>query len=198
MRAKTQQILLEQYSKLNNPKATTAIKYLFHYKKVNVNVYFDAFDKSNLSMCLILNYEKEYYYTSLNINNTKIKTEYLEKIPTNILTEILDENNQLNSFYHSIETHIENEKYKIINYNDDVLFKNTLSFNNHRKDLPFIRGIRKVPMSDKTFKNLNETMGIDINILKQIRISNMTIVRTDNSDQRKSITIILKDLDVMI
>lgn len=198
MKAKTQQILQEQYNKLNSPKPTTAIKYYFQYEKVNVNIYFDAYDKSNLSMCLILNYEKEYYYTSLNINNTKIKTEYLEKIPINILSKILDENKQLNNFYDSIETHIENKKPKIINYKDDVLFKNTLSFSNHRKDLPFIRGIRKVPMTDKTFKNLNETLGININILRQIKDCNMTLVRTNNPELRKNITLILKDLDAKI
>lgn len=198
MRFETQQILLEQYNKLNSPKPTTAIKYYFQYEKVNVNVYFDAYDKSNLSMCLILNYEKEYYYTSLNVNNTKIKTEYLEKIPINILSKILDENKQLNNFYHSIESHIENAKFKIINYKDDILFKNTLSFSSHRKDLPFIRGIRKAQMTDKTFKNLNETMGIDINILKQIKGCNMTLVRADDPKLRKNITLILKDLDARI
>lgn len=198
MRFETQQILLEQYSKLNNPKPTTAIKNYFQYKKVNVNVYFDAYDKSNLSMCLILNFEKEYYYTSLNINNTKIRKEHLEKIPPNILSAILDENNELDGFYNSIEINIKNGNFTTINYKKDTFFKNTLSFSNHRKDLPFIRGIRRVQMTDKTFKNLNETVGIDINILKQIKDCNMTLVRTDDPKLRKNITLILEELNIRI
>lgn len=198
MNIETQQQLLAEYSKLNNPRVTTAIKYYFQYKKVNVNIYFDAYDTANLSMCLILIFEKEYYYTSLNINNTEINTEYLKEIPPNILSAILDDNNQLISFYQSIETHIEQGEAIPINYMKDKFFKNTLSPNNGRKDLPFIRGIRRVPMTDKTFNNLYETMGIDRNILNQIRDRNITLVRTDKPEYRKNITLILEELNITI
>lgn len=198
MNSKTRQKLLEEYNKLSNPKPTTAIKYIFQYETVNVNVYFDAYDKASLSMCLILNFEKEYYYTSLNINNTNINTEYLKEIPSNILLAILDNNKKLDSFYQSIQTHIEEKTPYIINYKEDKFFNNTLKFNNYRKDLPFIDGIRKASMTDRTFNNLNATMGIKKNILERIRDSNLALVRTDDPKRRKNITLILEKLNIVV
>lgn len=199
MRLETKLKLLEKYNSLKNIRSTTAIKYLFQYNGVNVNIYFDAYDENNLSLCVILKLNKEYYYTSLNIQNTDIKTEYLYEIPLPILNAILDENRELKGFFNSIENHILNTKCFRINYDSDKdIFARTLKYNNHRKDLPFISHIRKVPMSDETFNNLIITMGISKEILCKIRDNKATLIRTDKPEKRKNITLILEELNIVL
>jgi len=194
MKLGTKEKLLEEYSRLKSPKETTAIKYWYQYKCVNVNIFFDAFDGENLSLSMVLVYEKSYYYTSLNINNSRISKEYLVEIPRDILEQILDENNMLDNFFKSIEEHIVLENATFINYNNDKIFSNTLKYYKNRKDLPFLFGIRKVPMSNKMFNTLSETMSIDKTILKKIQENGITIVRTSDPTKRKKLTIILKGL----
>lgn len=161
MKLETKEKLLEEYGELNFPKKTTAIKYWYQYKSVNINLFFDAFDPDNPNLSIILVYGKNYYYTSLNINSTTISKEYLVEVPTKILGQILDENNMLDAFFESVEKHIVSEKPKYINYKNDTIFTNTLKYYKNRKDLPFILGIRKVPMSNRMFNTLSETMSID-------------------------------------
>lgn len=191
MKLETKEKLLEEYSKLNFPKETTAIKYWYQYKLVNVNVFFDSFDENNPNLAIVLAYDKSYYYTSLNIKNTTISKEYLAKIPTNILGQILDENNTLDPFFSNIEEHIALNRAKWINYNDDKIFSNTLKYYKDRKDLPFLSGIKRVPMSNEMFNTLRQTMGIDKTILKKIQSNGMTMVRTSDPKRRKKLTIIL-------
>ncbi len=198
MRLETKLKLLEKYNNLSNPINTTAIKYYFVYNGVNVNIYFDAYDSYNLSLSLVLALDKEYYYTSLNIDNNDIKVEYLENIPNNILIRILDENNSLLMFFDNVEKHIMNTDSIIINYNSDKdIFARTLKYNNkERKDLPFIKTKKRANMTDKTFNNLRSTMGISIEALNAIRNQNMTLVRTSDPAKRKNITIILEELNI--
>ena len=70
MKPETREKLLEEYQGLTYPKETTAIKYLYQFHQVNVNIFFDAFDSQNLNLSLVLVFQNNYYYTSLNINNT--------------------------------------------------------------------------------------------------------------------------------
>ena len=192
MKIETKEKLLKEYGRLNYPRETTAIKYRNQYKQVNINVFFDAFDDNNLSLTLVLSYDKNYYYTSLNINNTKTSKEYLVGIPENILGQILDENNMLDSFFNSIEEHIALNSSTPINYSNDLIFTNTLKYSNKsRKDLPFLSGTKKRRMTSKTLNMLSETMDIDKTILKKIQERGMTIVRTSDPTRRKQLTVIL-------
>ena len=195
MKLETKEKLLEEYRGLSFPKETTAIKYWYQYNFVNVNIFFDAFDKDNPNLAMVLAYDNSYYYTSLNIKNTSITKEYLAKIPANILEQILDENNMLDSFFNNIEEHIISNKARWINYSNNEIFsrtlRNTLRDSKGRKDLPFLSGIKRVPMSNEMFNTLTQTMGIDKTILEKIQSSGITMVRTSDPTRRKKLTIIL-------
>lgn len=200
MKAEAKEKLLEEYSKLSYKSTITAIKLVFKYNNVSVNLYFDAYDEDVPSLSMILVYNNEYYYTSLNVKNTNITKEYLIEIPQNILINILNVNNQLDDFFKEIDEHILSSESKFwpINYEKDTLFTNTPKHRGSRKDLPFLQGIRRVPMQDDTLNNLSATMGIDKDILLGIQNEKMTLVRTDDPKKRKKLTAILQGIIVKI
>lgn len=167
MRLEVRDYLIDEYNNLEFRRQFTAIKYRFRYNNVDVNIYFDAYDEKAPSMSMILAYDRAYYYTSLNINNTEVRTEYLEKIPFVILDQILDESHQLISFFAEIEKHILENNKIVINYEKDTCFINTMKYSRSRTDLPFLQSLRKVKMPDNTLERLSETMGIDREILKK-------------------------------
>lgn len=198
MRKEVKDHLINEYDSLKFKKPFTALKYKFEYNSVEVNVYFDNYDKYAPSMSLILAYNNKYYYTSLNIKNTAIRKEYLEAIHQDILEQILDKNRQLDSFFESIELHILNNKCIPINYNKDHRFTNTIKYSRGRTDLPFFHFLRRVNMSDDTLEQLAETMGIDRYILKGIQSEGFTIVRTDDVNKRKSLRAEIKKFNLHI
>lgn len=198
MRQEVRDYLIEGYNNLEFRRQFTAIKYRFRYNNVDVNIYFDAYDDKAPSMSMILAYDRMYYYTSLNINNTEVQTEYLEKIPFAILNQILDESHQLNSFFAEIEKHILENNKIVINYEKDTCFINTMKYSRSRADLPFLQSLRKVKMQDNTLERLSETMGIDREILKKIQSEGFTIVRTDDIKKRKHLTAIIENTDILI
>lgn len=81
------------------------IKYSFDYKTVNVNLYFDMFDSKIKTLNLVLRYEKNYYFTTLNVSNIEIPTQYLKEIPIEILNRIMDANNSLTAFFLTLNEH---------------------------------------------------------------------------------------------
>lgn len=198
MRLEVRDYLIDEYNNLEFRRQFTAIKYRFRYNNVDVNIYFDAYDEKAPSMSMILAYDKAYYYTSLNINNTEVRTEYLEKIPFVILDQILDESHQLISFFAEIEKHILENNKIVINYEKDTCFINTMKYSRSRTDLPFLQSLRKVKMPDNTLERLSETMGIDREILKKIQFEGFTIVRTDDIKKRKHLTAIIENTDILI
>ncbi len=198
MRLEVRDYLIDEYNNLEFRRQFTAIKYRFRYNNVDVNIYFDAYDEKAPSMSMILAYDRAYYYTSLNINNTEVRTEYLEKIPFVILDQILDESHQLISFFAEIEKHILENNKIVINYEKDTCFINTMKYSRSRTDLPFLQSLRKVKMPDNTLERLSETMGIDREILKKIQSEGFTIVRTDDIKKRKHLTAIIENTDILI
>lgn len=198
MRQEVRDYLIDEYDNLEFRRQFTAIKYRFRYNNVDVNIYFDAYDEKAPSMSMILAYDRAYYYTSLNINNTEVRTEYLEKIPFVILDQILDESQQLISFFAEIEKHILENNKIVINYEKDTCFINTMKYSRSRTDLPFLQSLRKVKMPDNTLERLSETMGIDREILKKIQSEGFTIVRTDDIKKRKHLTAIIENTDILI
>ena len=196
MRQEVRDHLMEEYNNLEFRRQFTAIKYRFRYNNVDVNIYFDAYDDKAPSMSMILAYDRVYYYTSLNINNTEVRTEYLEKIPFAILNQILDGSHHLISFFAEIEKHILENNRIVINYEKDTCFINTMKYSRLRTDLPFLQSLRKVNMPDDTLERLSETMGIDREILKKIQSEGFTIVRTDDIKKRKHLTAIIENAGI--
>ncbi|MCM1234711.1 MAG: hypothetical protein NC489_31805 [Ruminococcus flavefaciens] len=195
MRIEVKDELQRQYSWLPYKRNNTALKYYYKYKGVNVNLYFDGYDENNPCFTMILVYDKNFYYTSLNVKDTNLTKQYLEEIPPNILYQIL-EDNKLDGFFKKVDDYILRETPKIINYNNDRIFVNTMKYNKGRHDLPFLQGTRKAHMQDKTLNNLAETMGIDRNILLKIQSENITLVRTADVNKRKQLTLVLKSVNI--
>ena len=169
------------------------IKYSFDYKTVNVNLYFDMFDSKIKTLNLVLCYEKNYYFTTLNVSNIEIPTQYLKEIPPDILTKILDDNNSLASFFLCINEHVEINNPSIAKYSKDYSFKNALKYNKNEENKPFLFCLRRVRMKDETLSLLMKTMDIPVYILKLIQSNGMTLVRTDKIKYRKEITAIMDE-----
>lgn len=198
MRQEIRDHLIEEYNNLKLKGQFTALKYHFKHNNVDVNIFFDAYDDRTPSMSMILVYEKKYYYTPLNINNTEVRTEYLKKIPSVILNRILDKHNRLEAFFVDIEKHILDDDKMVINYETDVCFTNTMRYSRSRTDLPFLYSLRKAKMSNDTMERLSETVGIERDILKKIQSAGFTIVRTDDVNKRKSLTAIIENAAISI
>lgn len=199
MRQEVRDHLIRQYNNLDFKQPFTAIKYHFKYNNVDVNIFFDAYDNRTPSLCMILSYNKKYYYTSLNVNKTTVRTEFLVKIPPVILNQILNMHNHLDDFFEDIERHILGDNNKsVINYEKDVCFINTMKYSRSRTDLPFLFSLRKAKMTNDMFKRLSETMGIEKEILEKIQSAGFTIVRTDDVGKRKSLTAIIDNSAIFI
>lgn len=198
MRQEVRNHLIKEYSDLKFRRQSTAIKYHFKHNSVNVNIFFDAYDDKTPSMSMILSYDRDYYYTSLNINNTEVRTEYLEHIPSVILNQILDESNHLDAFFADIEEHILEDNRIVINYERDTCFVNTMKYSRSRNDLPFLYSLRNVKMSNDMLERLSETMGINRENLKKIQSAGYTIVRTADINKRKRLTAIIGNTGILI
>lgn len=189
--------LLAEYNKLEYKGKQTALKYYYTYKDVNVNVYFDAYDAPVYSLSLILVHEKCYYYTSLNVSRDRIDKQYLHVIPLELLARIVNDNT-LDAFFEDMYNQLLNSRAIVINYKRDHIFINTLRWNKNRKDLPFLWTVRRTRMTDKTLLVLRETMCIDEKVLRELQRNNLTLVRTDDPDKRRSLTLILKGTGILI
>lgn len=198
MKESVKNFLTEKYNELNHKASYTCLKYHYKYKGVNVNLYFDAYDPDSLSLYLILIYEKEYYYTPLNISDSNVQKEYLKKIPQKILERILV-NNHLTEFYENMEEHILNNKCIVNSYLKDIIFVNTMKYiKKDSIDLPFWDHVRRTRMQDTTLKKLMARTDISYKVLKAIQDNNSTLVRTDKISRRKKLTVILREKDIII
>lgn len=191
MDKKTKTYLINRYNCIPQKTNATCLKYHYEYNSVHVNVYFDAFDVNSVSFSIVLVYGNKYYYTSLNILNSGIETEYLTKIPSQILSKILVDN-CLDDFYRKMETHILEDRPYVNYYNKDKYFINTIRYSKTNLDLPFWSHIRRVRMSDDTLYKLNAKADISLETLQKIQNKGLTLVRTADSTKRKELTIILQ------
>lgn len=169
------------------------IKYSFDYKTVNVNLYFDMFDSKIKTLNLVLRYEKNYYFTTLNVSNIEIPTQYLKEIPIEILNRIMDANNSLTAFFLTLNEHVEINKPSIAKYSKDYTFLNALEHNKSEENKPFLHFLRRTKMSNEAFSLLRSTMDIPVAILNLIQSNGMTLVRTDKIEFRKEITAIMNE-----
>lgn len=182
--------LLDDYSQLKFKAKETCVKYRYDYNGITVNLYFDAFDPDSTSLTMILSTEKQFYFTTLNSMNTCIRKEYLPKLPPAFLDKILV-NNELDEFYKHMEKKILEITPIPVSYKKDTIFINTTKFQKGDIDLPFWWHLRKAHMSDDTLESLSERADISRETLLKIQEQGFTLVRTDDIDKRRSLTIIL-------
>ena len=186
----TKAYLVDIYNSIPKKTKATCLKFYYQYHNVNVNVYFDAFDNQSVVLSIVLSAKKKYYYTPLNILNTGMITEYLSEIPPQILEKILVDNH-LDDFYENMEKHLLEDKPHFNYYNEDTYFVNTIKYAKSKLDLPFWWYLRKVPMSDDTLNALSERADISRETLLEIQKQGFTLVRTDDIEKRRSLTLIL-------
>lgn len=197
MKESTKDYLVNIYNNIPKKTKATCLKFYYQYNNVNVNVYFDAFDSQSVGLSIVLAAEKNYYYTPLNILNNGITTEYLSKIPHQILEKILVDN-RLDDFYENMEKHLLNTEPYFNYYNEDTYFVNTIKYAQNKLDLPFWSHLRKVPMTDDTLYKLNARADITFDILRKIQQEGYTLVRTSDPEKRNKLTIILERRDIKL
>lgn len=197
MKESTKEYLVNIYNNIPEKTKATCLKYYYQYNNVNVNVYFDAFDSQSVALSIVLAAEKNYYYTPLNILNNGMTTEYLSKIPHQILVKILVDNS-LDDFYENMEKHLLEDKPHFNYYNGDTYFVNTIKYAQNKLDLPFWWHLRKVPMTDDTLYKLNARADITFDILRKIQQEGYTLVRTSDPEKRKELTLILEQIGIKL
>ena len=88
-----------------------------------------------------------------------------------------------------------------MSYKNDYIFKNTMFYsvkNKNRKDLPFLQGCRHAKMTEFTYYQLQNTLGINSNILDKVRARNLTLVRTSDISRRKKLTLVLEEIGIRL
>lgn len=200
MQQETIDKLKKDYSRMEIQANSSVIKYRFKVNFVNVNIYFDEYDKNIPNLSMILIKDNNYYYSSLNILKPEIDVQYLEAIPCDILQSILKDN-KLDDFFKKIENFILENDYYTMSYKNDYIFKNTMFYsvkNKNRKDLPFLQGCRHAKMTEFTYYQLQNTLGINSNILDKVRARNLTLVRTSDISRRKKLTLVLEEIGIRL
>lgn len=195
MKESTKQYLVSRYNRIPQKTKATCLKFHYLYNTVNVNVYFDAFDAASVTLSVVLVVDKKYYFTPLNILNTGMKTEYLSKIPSQILEKILVDNH-LNDFYEDMEKHLLCDKPHVNYYDEDTYFVNTIKYAKSKLDLPFWWYLRKVPMHEETLNKLNARADISLETLRGIQRKGFTLVRTADPTKRKELTLMLQQENI--
>lgn len=160
MQESTKLFLINQYKRTCVHAKNSCLKYYYQFHNVHVNVYFYAF--------VILSANGKYYYTPLNILNTGTSTQYLKKIPFQILEKILVDEH-LTCFFEDMESHLLNDRSYSTHYDKDVGFVNTVKNIKPFEtiNLPFWCGLRKVHMQDETMYKLSTRADISLETLKK-------------------------------
>ncbi|MEB2791728.1 hypothetical protein [Campylobacter upsaliensis] len=189
------EFLKQKYLMSALKKPQDCLKLSYQYHQVKVNIYFDYYENT-FNLFLVLNYEKYYYFTPLNIDNLIVKNPYLNDIPKEILKQILD-NGSLKDFYDNMREHMIHDDVQKSNY-EDYEFKNGLKSNKNNDKNPFLSHLRKTPMSENHLNFLNAQFNISKYILQRIRAKGYTIVTTANFSERKSLTLILNESSIKL
>lgn len=197
MKEQTRNKLLNDYSQLNFKRKSTCVKYRYDYNSVTVNLYFDAFDPDSNTLTMILSTKKNFYFTTLNVMNPRIRKEYLPKLPSIFLDKILVDN-ELDEFYKHMEDKILETPPITASYRRDTIFINTIKYQKDNIDLPFWWHLRKVSMSNDTLESLSERADISREILLKIQEQGFTLVRTGDIDKRRNLTLILDEHNITL
>ncbi|MCV3481579.1 DNA repair protein Rad50 [Campylobacter lari] len=189
--------LLKKYNDIQYKRLENCIKLYYQYHNVNVNLYFNGYDKNYPSAFMILSNEKSYHITTFNVDNFDEKNQYLKKIPNPILNLINDNENTLISFYNEMRRRIKKDNFQYINYSNDRIFTNTIKFNkNEETGNPFFHYLRIGQMSSKQFKKLSYSTNLSKEILMKIQRAGFTIVTTSNFLEAKDFSAELKRCNI--
>lgn len=188
--------LLDDYSQLNFKGRSTCAKYRYTFNSVTVNLYFDAYDPDSNTLTMILGTEKKFYFTTLNVMNTHIRKEYLPKLPSIFLDKILV-NEELDEFFRYMENKILEIAPIPASYKKDKIFTNTIKYQKDI-DLPFWWHLRQVPMSNDYIEILSDRADISRETLLKIQKEGFTLVRTDDVNKRRNLTIILGEHGIFL
>lgn len=188
--------LLDDYSQLNFKGRSTCVKYRYTFNSVTVNLYFDAYDPDSNTLTMILGTEKKFYFTTLNVMNTHIRKEYLPKLPSIFLDKILV-NEELDEFFRYMENKILEIAPIPASYKKDKIFTNTIKYQKDI-DLPFWWHLRQVPMSNDYIEILSDRADISRETLLKIQKEGFTLVRTDDVNKRRNLTIILGEHGIFL
>ena len=188
--------LLDDYSQLNFKGRSTCVKYRYTFNSVTVNLYFDAYDPDSNTLTMILGTEKKFYFTTLNVMNTHIRKEYLPKLPSIFLDKILV-NEELDEFFRYMENKILEIAPIPASYKKDKIFTNTIKYQKDI-DLPFWWHLRQVPMSNDYIEILSDRADISRETLLKIQTEGFTLVRTDDVNKRRNLTIILGEHGIFL
>ncbi|POA07902.1 hypothetical protein [Staphylococcus caprae] len=194
MNQSTFEKLINDYKNLRYKKETTAIKYSGVFNKVNINIYFDAWDDENYNFQLILHNNKDYYLTNLNIVDGEFSSKYLINLPCN-LKHSISSNYNLDKFYLKVEDIINNNQHYPVNYNKDSLMINTKKFNPPKEEM-YIKGLSHKNMTNNMYKWAKNNLNISIKTLDLIKYSHLTLVRTNDITKRKKLKVILKKFNI--
>ena len=199
MQESTKLFLINQYKRTCVPAKNSCLKYYYQFHNVHVKVYFDAFEEKSVSLSMILSANGKYYYTPLNILSAGTSTQYLKKLPRQILEKILVDEH-LTCFFENMESHLLNDRSYSTHYDKDVGFVNTVKNIKPFEtiNLPFWRGLRKVHMQDETMYKLSTWADISLETLKKIQQEGYTLVRTRDPNQRKELTLILQEIGITL
>ena len=108
---------------------------------------------------------------------------------------------RLCEFFIKVENFILKNDCYITSYKKDSIFKNTMKYavnSKSRKDLPFLQGCRHAKMTDSTYYRLQNTFGIEQNVLDKIRDKNLTLVRTSDINRRKTLIFVLENVGLSL
>lgn len=187
MQESTKLFLINQYKRTCVPAKNSCLKYYYQFHNVHVNVYFDAFEEKSISLNVILSANGKYYYTPLNILNTGTSTQYLKKLPFQILEKILVDEH-LTCFFEDMESHLLNDHRSYsTHYDKDVGFVNTVKNIKPLEtiNLPFWRGLRKVHMQDETMYKLSTRADISLETLKKNPTGRIYLSQNTRSEPTK-------------
>ncbi|WP_069632005.1 hypothetical protein [Campylobacter pinnipediorum] len=186
--------LIKKYKEYTNQNINDCIRISYHYNKIKINLYFDAYDKDCPNLTIVLINNNVHYNSIINIDKLENGTPYLPEITKELLSSILDENKKLASFYNDFKNKILNSDFNIYSYANVHINKNTRDYN---KGL-FLHHIRRAKMSDAQFKILSKLLNIDTKTLRKIQASGKTIVLTSNYEKRKKLIVILEKENINI
>ena len=173
----------------NFKKEELCVKFIFNYNGLSIRAYF-SFLYGRKCFSLVIFSEKKYYFKPMNINNLQINPQdkYLNNIPPELLSHLLDEESSLKRFYRKLFDVVNRADCRNCNYNKDYDYVKAVFYmeNHHNNEVkPFFSHLAKKNMSDEQFYRLIFSLDFDIKLVKKIKKLGYTICTTYYIDRAK-------------
>ena len=179
----------------------TCIKVNITYNLINATLYYDEFQQTK-NMILKLEYNNQVYLGDIHLGKF---IQDLNKEPA--LCHQLLQGGKLKPFYTRLEQKISNGPLYVINFEKDTEFlaavtlwrRNHLSHGSKTNHAHiFLKTFRRDSMSPKMFQSLIKDNKISFKVVKAIKNSGYTVVRTDEPWKRNSLVALLQQYNIMI